>query len=600
MCAETEDEALAAFGLLTRQEVGSDPRRYWRRDVDLSVCKRNLSSGTTGPPLEMLWDEPALMVDDSILVETIDTRFDASVTSIFHLVLHAGPMSRAETLAFSSPWRVVKWNLLNIWQASDYELADAIAVTAGAIVATLPSVLRLIAERLDGWHPAGIILSGETVSDFDLQLATQIAGVPPLAIYASAEFGIIGTGCPEGGYHENRAGVYLQLPEHSEPWSTMVVTTVSNLAMPLIRYDIGDRARWLPDCGCGFSGRRFDLDSNRATMPGTELSLIRERSLRRALSRFPITVEDVSRDHNRMVLRAKSGRALNSKEVRSLALALRGAVPGGGTLQLDASEHGAWPTVTVQSHDEDHTAVEHLCAWLRPLLAVHADLVFAAVVGSAVEKKFATRFSDVDVVLLCRSRPQLTDWIPTLKEARQRCSELSISCEWLDDLGGRAPLLACRLAAHNTPICGSLGALSRLLPSVDKLAQEWWQFLVSARLDLLDLASSPRLEQMSTVEVSWFVAKRALNATRFRVAASVIAGANVATIRAALSADNVIDHLQASMRDVLAVAREAAPPSMAPAEILVGRGLEFLEAEFEALETVRAKIIDPSWLPREL
>ena len=85
-------------------------------------------------------------------------------------------------------------------------------------------------------------------------------GVPLTDLYSCSELGYLALQCPgQEHYHVQSEGVYLELlnaaGRHCAPGESgrVVVTSLHNFAMPLIRYDIGDYAEAGEHCSCGRS-----------------------------------------------------------------------------------------------------------------------------------------------------------------------------------------------------------------------------------------------------------------------------------------------------------------------------------------------------------
>lgn len=83
--------------------------------------------------------------------------------------------------------------------------------------------------------------------------------VPVTDLYSSQELGVIALQCPSGSglYHVQSESVLVEiLDDAGAPCAPgaigrVVVTALHNLAMPLIRYEIGDYAEAGPPCPCG-------------------------------------------------------------------------------------------------------------------------------------------------------------------------------------------------------------------------------------------------------------------------------------------------------------------------------------------------------------
>ena len=134
---------------------------------------------------------------------------------------------------------------------------------APAYLLTYPSNLRALLRLAQG---EGIVVPGlrevRTFGEYvpgDLSsLVDKVWGVPMTDAYSSQECGYIALQCPQGdGYHvmsENlRVEVLREDGQACVPGETgrVVITTLHNFAMPLIRYVLGDFAELGAPCACG-------------------------------------------------------------------------------------------------------------------------------------------------------------------------------------------------------------------------------------------------------------------------------------------------------------------------------------------------------------
>jgi phenylacetate-CoA ligase len=100
--------------------------------------------------------------------------------------------------------------------------------------------------------------SGEPVGATTRQLCRDAWNVPVTDVYAAAEAGCIALQCPGSEhYHVQSESVLVEV---LDGWNRacapgtvgrVVVTTLQNFAMPLVRYDIGDLAEVGAPCPCG-------------------------------------------------------------------------------------------------------------------------------------------------------------------------------------------------------------------------------------------------------------------------------------------------------------------------------------------------------------
>jgi phenylacetate-CoA ligase len=102
--------------------------------------------------------------------------------------------------------------------------------------------------------------SGEALGEDVRDLCRRAWGVAVKDMYSASEVGYIALQCPEHEhYHVQAEGVLVEvLDERGEPClpgscGRIVVTSLHNFAMPLVRYELGDLAEPGPPCACGRS-----------------------------------------------------------------------------------------------------------------------------------------------------------------------------------------------------------------------------------------------------------------------------------------------------------------------------------------------------------
>ena len=126
-----------------------------------------------------------------------------------------------------------------------------------------PSTLRAIAGEMVGRQEplrfGAVMTFGEMLTDDARRAIEDGFGMTPLDRYGTGEVGHISAVCPEHLRHHISSEVVLveivdeagkAVPAGTE--GRVIVTPFYGLAMPLIRYDIGDYAALSPEpCGCG-------------------------------------------------------------------------------------------------------------------------------------------------------------------------------------------------------------------------------------------------------------------------------------------------------------------------------------------------------------
>lgn len=173
-------------------------------------------------------------------------------------------------------------HLLNV-QATIREQAEWLRRLNPGYAMAYPSALLGIARifEAEGWRLPGlrqILTYGEVLEC--REILECVFGVPVCDVYSSQEVGYIALQCPDGdGYHVQSENVLVEvLAESGQPSQPgqvgkVVVTTLHNFAMPLVRYEIGDYAE-VGTCACGRGlpvlKRILGRQRNLLTMPSGE------------------------------------------------------------------------------------------------------------------------------------------------------------------------------------------------------------------------------------------------------------------------------------------------------------------------------------------
>jgi phenylacetate-CoA ligase len=118
----------------------------------------------------------------------------------------------------------------------------------------------LQARGLRPYQPRSLITSAEVLTAEERALLEGVFGCPVFNRYGSRETSVLASECnAHSGLHTMAEGLYLEIVQGDkaappgQPGSVLV-TDLLNLAMPLIRYRIGDVASWAAGaCPCGRS-----------------------------------------------------------------------------------------------------------------------------------------------------------------------------------------------------------------------------------------------------------------------------------------------------------------------------------------------------------
>lgn len=119
---------------------------------------------------------------------------------------------------------------------------------------------RFLRENgLTPYRPRGIIVCAERIFGPQKDYIAEVFGAPVFERYGCMEFSFIAADCDRHrGMHLNSDYLFVEIlgddgrPVPPGESGEVVISSMNNLAMPLIRYRIGDMARWATQpCTCG-------------------------------------------------------------------------------------------------------------------------------------------------------------------------------------------------------------------------------------------------------------------------------------------------------------------------------------------------------------
>lgn len=226
------------------------------------------SSGTTGTPSEIYYD-PRFHAFELAVPEARNLAWAGANYRDRRAMFGVRKVCRWDQ---DRPpfWRlspVEKLAYFSIYHMSEQHLPHYIEFLqqfAPAVVMGYPNSLRVVARfALDHGHrlpaPKGIFTTSETVTD---EIRAELEGAWGCKVwdrYGAVEFCMFASQCEHGRYHVSPdVGVLEILDAEGRPCppgviGEVVTTGLHNTLQPLIRYRIGDAARWAVDqsCACG-------------------------------------------------------------------------------------------------------------------------------------------------------------------------------------------------------------------------------------------------------------------------------------------------------------------------------------------------------------
>lgn len=250
-------EDLQKIPLLTKAMVVTHFEALTARHAWRYGPRRTRTSGSSGPPVEFYLDKASRVLEFvyywrhwSWLGYRIGTRF-AELSSVYFL----NRPNRSHDLYHYEP--LTRRLLLNSLRLSEDAMpawAEAFARYQPRYLKGLASALRVLAGLLertrDRFRLRGVFSTGDTLLSAHRRLVESVFGCQVLDSYGHMERTFAVSECPSGGYHVNSDyGILELLPldgssapagEHRTRVCRAVGTGLCNLAMPLIRYEVGD------------------------------------------------------------------------------------------------------------------------------------------------------------------------------------------------------------------------------------------------------------------------------------------------------------------------------------------------------------------------
>jgi phenylacetate-CoA ligase len=272
----TSSADLQRFPLIGKREVQQEPAAFIAAGHDTKRLHASRTSGSSGQPTTTYFDREAWLRDKYILkMRRVAATAGLPLMRRVVIVSEQRPAQLAAVTAASPLGLGVffRQRFLSIHTPVQEHLAELARFRPHMIYAFPSYLLDLIttAERsripLPGikvLYTSSEVLTAAMRSRIESAFRGRLFDV-----YGSTEFKEVAWQCAAGRYHLNFESVYIESPS-TGPQSAVVLSTLSNHAMPLLRFSIGDSALFAGNsCQCGrhsaqllaFTGREGDMIS---------------------------------------------------------------------------------------------------------------------------------------------------------------------------------------------------------------------------------------------------------------------------------------------------------------------------------------------------
>lgn len=353
-------EAWQRLPLLTKRDIQDHGEAMQAREFPENARVRNQTGGSTGSPLQFYVDRRRLA---SRMASTHRHNAWTGLQPGDWLAQLWG--ARLDQLPSGGAWNWMRRHLLyrtldlNTSSIGEGDWETYIALLRHYRPRFLVSYARSAVELAEYLQEhkitdigfQSIITTAEVLMPAQRALIEQVLGGKVFNRYGCREVSVIASECREhSGMHVNAEALLVEIvpsPELPVPWGKVVVTDLLNDSMPLIRYKIGDVARWAENiCACGrglpmlaeVEGRTTDFlhlpDGRVVSGPALTLVIADLSNVRQ--------VQFVQREREEVILRVVPGRGYDAgarQELqRRLDLYLKGAA------RLTIEEVDAIPT----------------------------------------------------------------------------------------------------------------------------------------------------------------------------------------------------------------------------------------------------------------
>jgi phenylacetate-CoA ligase len=269
---------IARFPLITKRDVQRCPESFLAAGMAPAELYSSRTSGTSGQPMTTYFDRRAWLLCKYVLkMRRIVATAGVPVLKRVMIISGEAPelLGASAESAPSGLGVIFSQKRLSVHTPPEQNIAVLARYRPHAIYAFPSYLMELIAtaERLGLALPKvkTLYTSSEVLTPAARQrIETSFCG-RLYDVYGSTEFKEVASQCHSGRYHVNFESVYIEAQQPGAP-APIVLSTLCDFAMPLLRFDIGDHATFDADaCPCGrasahmleFIGR----DSDMITLP---------------------------------------------------------------------------------------------------------------------------------------------------------------------------------------------------------------------------------------------------------------------------------------------------------------------------------------------
>lgn len=257
-------ESLAKLPILNKKDIKNNFFNMIVEGYPLNKCMRNRTSGSTGEPVVNLQD---IKVHNEVFsINFIRQRLAWGIGGMNNMLMVV-PRHYAIKEVDYPEYVINDVTFDRVWQIHpteyEYDIAEIFHNIHPDIIYGNPYLLKFLAkkivnEKISIVYPKVIISSFEMLDDSSRKYLEDVFCCKILNVYGFSEIGDVAWQCPEDlGFHINDENVIVEIvDDKNQPIygeiGDIVVTSLYNYPMPIIRYKIGDKGILdCNECKCG-------------------------------------------------------------------------------------------------------------------------------------------------------------------------------------------------------------------------------------------------------------------------------------------------------------------------------------------------------------
>lgn len=256
----TSGADLEQFPVLTKSTLQENQVRLLADGVTLDTCKTSTTSGSTGEPTTSAFDRNTWLLCKYTLKIRRLLAYGVGIGKRVLLVSEMHPEEIAESSRVFGAGLLFGQRYVSIHQPVSHGLNEIRSFRPHAIYA-FPSYLAELLEYCERRQEAlpglgTIFTSSEVLTEGLRQRLMNAFSADVCDVYGNTEFKEVAWQCRSKRYHVNFESTWVEtIDEAEDGFGTVLLTTLVNRAMPLIRYRVGDRVRiGTGECDCGRNG----------------------------------------------------------------------------------------------------------------------------------------------------------------------------------------------------------------------------------------------------------------------------------------------------------------------------------------------------------